>query len=306
MKKAADDQATAYYEAMHAAYEDRTAILKENFAQNFGDISTYINDFQSATGTEFDIGTYVVNGRVDVSALLKAFSEAGVIVDQTWAAVVTAMAGAGATFTVGADGNSLALDVSNLSTGGGKYYGGGSGGSKKSSADKLVERLGHGKGLYEHQIKMVQYEQTKYQNADELGNYGRMLEEEIKIEQAYLPVLESNIAALKSELSTVNTGTEDWYKLRDAILEAEEQYADVNNTIDENEKKLKENQQAILKLHTDLEEMVVGEIELRIENEKEMLDGSVSMQDIILNAVKQRYQDEWDLIKQDIDKKKEA
>ena len=217
-----------------------------------------------------------------------------------------AMAEAGATFTVGADGNSLALDVSSLKTGGGGYYGSSGGGSKKSSADKLTERLGHGQSLYEHQIKMVQYEQTKYENADELGNYGKMIEEEIAIEKAYLPVLESNIAALRSELAAVDEGSEDWYKLRDAILEAEESYADINNTIAENEKKLEENQQAILKLHTDLEEMVVGEIELRIENEKEMLDGSVSMQDIILNAIKQRYQDEWDLIKQDIDKKKEA
>ena len=304
LKRASKADAEAMIETMEMAYDEQFEILKKNFDYNFSDISDYVAQAQANTGGEFQIKDYVVNGKVNISALLKAFSDAGVIVDQTWAAVVKAMA-ASATFGVTADGDQVKLDLTNIAGTGSGYYGGG-GGSKKSSADKLVERLGHGKGLYEHQIKMVQYEQTKYENADELSNYGKMLEEELKIERAYLPVLESNIAALRNELDNVKKGSEDWYKLRDAILEAEEQYADINNTIEENEKKLEENHQAILKLHTDLEEMVVGEIELRIDAEKEMLDGSVSMQDIVLNAIKQRYQDEWDLIKQDIEKKKEA
>ena len=266
--------------------------------------------FEAANpGIEIDMGSLWVKSGYNLNAFVKMLQDLGVDISANVAALASQLSGVG----IGINGEfdeALGKFVFNTDATGLKgstsYRSGGSGGSKKSDADKLVERLGHGQSLYEHQIKMVQYEQTKYENADELGNYGRMLEEEIKIEQAYLPVLESNIAALRNELSEVKEGSEDWYKLRDAILEAEEQYADINNTIDENEKKLKENQQAILKLHTDLEEIVVGEIELRIENEKEMLDGSVSMQDIILNAVKQRYQDEWDLIKQDIDKKKEA
>jgi len=266
--------------------------------------------FEAANpGIEIDMGSLWVKSGYNLNAFVKMLQDLGVDISANVAALASQLSGVG----IGINGEfdeALGKFVFNTDAtvlkGSTSYRSGGSGGSKKSDADKLVERLGHGQSLYEHQIKMVQYEQTKYENADELGNYGRMLEEEIKIEQAYLPVLESNIAALRNELSEVKEGSEDWYKLRDAILEAEEQYADINNTIDENEKKLKENQQAILKLHTDLEEIVVGEIELRIENEKEMLDGSVSMQDIILNAVKQRYQDEWDLIKQDIDKKKEA
>lgn len=304
LKKASKDDAKAMIQTMEMAYNEQFEILKKNFDYNFSDISDYVAQAQANTGGEFQIKDYVVNGKVNISALLKAFSEAGVIVDQTWAAVVQAMA-ASATFGVTADGDQVKLDLTNIAGTGSNYYGGG-GGSKKSSAEKLVERLGHGQSLYEHQIKMVQYEQTKYENADELGNYGKMLEEELEIERAYLPVLESNIAALRNELGNVKEGSEDWYRLRDAILEAEEQYANINNIIDENEKKLEENHQAILKLHTDLEEMVVGEIELRIDAEKEMLDGSVSMQETVLNAIKQRYQDEWDLIKQDIEKKKEA
>lgn len=304
LEKASKADAEAMIQTMEMAYDEQFETLKKNFDYNFSDISDYVAQAQANTGGEFNVQDYVVNGKVNISALLKAFSEAGVIVDQTWAAVVKAMA-ASATFAVNADGDQVKLDIANIAGTGSGYYGGG-GGSKKSSADKLVERLGHGKSLYEHQIKMVQYEQTRYQNADELTNYGKMLEEELAIEESYLPVLESNLAALRDELFAVKEGSEDWYKLRDAILEAEEQYKDINNTIAENKDKLKENQQAILKLHTDLESMVVEEIELRINSEKEMLDGTVSMQDIVLNAIKQRYQDEWDLIKKDIDKKKEA
>jgi TP901 family phage tail tape measure protein len=301
LKEASKQQAELYYSTMSEAYADQASQLTTNLETNINDVlGGYMA--QLPEGHDIDLGKFVVGGVVDVSGLTKAFAESDVIVSSAWSSLISALSSLGATFTVGADGNTIQVDTTNVTK---KSYGGG-GGSKKSSADKLVERLGYGQSLYEHQIKMVQYEQTKYENADELGNYGKMLEEELDIERAYLPVLESNIAALRSELADVKEGSEDWYKLRDAILEAEEQYADINNTIDENEKKLKENQQAILKLHTDLEEMVVGEIELRIEAEKEMLDGSVSMQDIILNAIKQRYQDEWDLIKQDIDKKKEA
>jgi len=304
LKKASKADAEAMISTMEMAYSEQFEILKKNFEYNFSDISEYIAQAQANTGGEFQIKDYVVNGKVNISALLKAFSDAGVIVDQTWAAVVKAMA-ASATFGVTADGDQVKLDLTNIAGTGTGYYGGG-GGSKKSSADKLVERIGHGRELYEHQVKMVQYEQTKYENADELGNYGKMLEEQIKIEKSYLPVVEANIKALETELGNVKKGTEDWYKLRNAILDAEELYSEITNSIEENTDKLEENQQAILKLRTDLEEMVVAEIELRLEAEREQLDATVSMEDTILSAIKQRYQDEWDLIKKDIEKKKEA
>lgn len=260
---------------------------------------------------EIDLGSFVnLNGSVDISGLLNAMSQSSSVFAQQFVEFIKYLTSQGATLTATAeaDGSQMSFNWNTDGIKGGTYRGGGgrSGGSKKSDADKLVERIGHGKSLYEHQIKMVQYEQTRYQNADQLGNYGRMLQEQIKIERAYLPVLEDNIRALEDELANVEEGTEDWYKLRDAILEAEEMYADITNSITENTKKLKENEQAILKLRTDLEDMVVSEIELRLQAEEDKLSGSVSMQETILNAIKERYRDEWDLIKQDIEKKKEA
>ena len=313
LKKTFGDRAKSYVDLYRAALNDAASQLAGEADQATNDLFAKANqEMLASTGQDIiSIGNIKIGGTVDISALSNAMSGATGEWGTIFLANIKEMAEAGATLTSRIDEETgkviFGWDFGSAQIGSG-YKGsyGGSGGSKKSNADKLVERLGHGQSLYEHQIKMVQYEQTKYENADELGNYGKMLEEELKIERAYLPVLESNIAALRSELSNVKKGSEDWYKLRDAILEAEEQYADINNTIDENEKKLEENHQAILKLHTDLEDIVVGEIELRIDAEKEMLDGSVSMQNIVLEAVKQRYRDEWDLIKQDIEKKKEA
>lgn len=184
--------------------------------------------------------------------------------------------------------------------------GGGGGGSGKSAAAKLIEEQDHETTLREHIIKMIQYEETRYQNADELTNYGIMLQHEIDEEERQTKVIEQNIEALKSQMAQTSKGSDDWYSLREAILKAEESLAEMNNTIDENKKKLKENEQAILKLHTDLEQEVKGEIETRISEERDMLDGQVSMEETILEAIRNRYEEEWELMQKDIDKKKKA
>lgn len=187
-----------------------------------------------------------------------------------------------------------------------KSGGGGGGGGGKSAASKLIESQDHETTLREHIIKMIQYEETRYQNADELTNYGIMLQHEIDEEERQTKVIEQNIEALKSQMAQTSKGSDDWYSLREAILKAEESLAEMNNTIEENKKKLKENEQAILKLHTELEQEVKGEIETRISEEKDMLDGQVNMEQTILDAIKNRYEEEWELMQKDIDKKKKA
>lgn len=311
LKKATGDYAKRLSDVFRMSIQDEETQLQDELAT--ATLSMYnesASEIAKITGESIDIGTISVGGVVDISALLNAMSSSSSAFAKNFVSFIQQMSSYGATLTATTDANGENLtfkwDTSNIN--GSTYKGGygGGGGSKKSAGDKLIERQGHGHDLYEHQIKMVQFEQTRYENANELGNYGKMLEEEIKIEQAYLPVVEANINALKSELANVKQGTEEWYKLRDAILEAEELYSDISNSIDENTNKLEENQQAILKLHTDLEEMVVEEIELRLDAENEQLDATVSMEDTIFSAIKQRYQDEWDLIKEDIEKKKEA
>lgn len=184
--------------------------------------------------------------------------------------------------------------------------GGGGGGNKKSSAEKLMESQDREQTIRDHIIKMIQYEETMYKNADELTNYGIMLQHEIDEEERQVQAKQANIAALKEEIAKTEKLSDEWYELRDAIMKAEEEVKDLQNTIDENLEALKENQQAILKLHTDLEQTVKEEIENRIAREEDMLSASVEMQDIVVEAIRHRYQEEWELMQEDIDKKKEA
>lgn len=200
----------------------------------------------------------------------------------------------------------------NLNTGNKAKYqshgggGGGGGGKSESAAEKLVNRVKKGEELYSHQLKMIQYDQTKHQNAGELTMYGNELQREIDLEKAYLPALQKNINAMKSEMNSVSKGSEDWYKLREALFHAEEQYAEISNTIKDNEQKLKENREAIRQTRIALEDLLTSQIEERIKKQRDMLAGTVDMQSIILDAIRQRYQDEWDLVKKDIEKKKQA
>lgn len=198
------------------------------------------------------------------------------------------------------------FDVTSLGKGRSSSGKSGGGGGGKSKSAKLIEELKREKELLDHRVKMVRYQETKYQNADELGNYGRMLEVENEVQEDLRRIITENITKLEDQMTKVKKGSDDWYDLRKAVMEYEEELEDINNTIAENTKKLKENEQAILKLHTDLEDAIREEIETRIQDERDMLDGTVSIEDIILDAIRNRYQVEWDMLKLDIEKKRKA
>lgn len=301
LKEASKSSADFFIKSMEQELEGQTTELNDT-------ASIVLNEmWQNVRQTipeSFDLDSYIgIGGVFNVSGFLNACREAGIEIDAGWAALVANAAAHSATLRLTADGNKLSIDVSGTSA---KPKSSGGGGGGKSDADKLVDKIKKGQALYEHRVKMVQYKQTEYTNADELTNYGRMIEKEMEIEQSYLPVVQENIQKLKEQMAKTKVGSDDWYTLRDAILSAEETYEEINKTLDENKKKLEENQQAILKLHTDLEDSVTEEIKNRIQKERDMTDGAVTMQETILNAIKQRHQDEWDLIKKDIEKKKEA
>lgn len=300
LKEASKSNADFFIKSMEQELEGQTTELNNTASIVLNEMW---QDVQTSLPSDFDLSAFIgIDGTFDVSGFLAACQQAGIEMNAGFAALLANMAANKATLKLTADGSTLSVDVSGTSAKP-KSSGGGGG---KSDADKLVDKIKKGQALYEHRVKMVQYKQTEYTNADELTNYGRMIEKEMEIEQSYLPVVQENIKKLKEQMSKTKVGSDDWYTLRDAILSAEETYEEINKTLDENKKKLEENQQAILKLHTDLEDSVTEEIKNRIQKERDMTDGAVTMQETILNAIKQRHQDEWDLIKKDIEKKKEA
>ena len=183
---------------------------------------------------------------------------------------------------------------------------GGGGGGGKSAADKLLQNLKNKVTIRDHRIKMTQLQEEKYHQLGMLGNENNMIEYENTLQQEKAGTLAENITKLRSQLKVTERGSDDWQKLYEQVLKYEEELDQTNNTITANTIKMLENSSAIRKSRTDLEELVVQEIEARIQKQREMLAASVEMQDMVVDAIKQRYQDEWDLITKDLEKKREA
>ena len=190
--------------------------------------------------------------------------------------------------------------------GGGGGGGGGKGDTGKSATDIFLERVKQSQKLFEHRQKMIQYEETKYENRGEYTNLNNALGQENDLIRGYLPALQKMISRTRSQMKRVTKFSDDWYKLRDSLFECEEKYKDLNNQIEENEKKIKENIVTIADLTATVQDAIRDEIDARIELERSMLEGRVNMEDSILEAIKSRYQKEWDLVKQDIEKKQQA
>lgn len=299
LKYASAEAADMYVKTFEASLEDKTDDMETVLGTNLTEALAELNLDDSVIVPSIDLST----GAINISGFVDALNKTGDSASAAFASLVQSLASLGAEFFIDLTDHSVQVKLGGMKSSTPHSSGGGGG---KSDADKLVDKIKKGQALYEHRVKMVQYKQTEYTNADELTNYGRMIEKEMEIEQSYLPVVQENIQKLKEQMAKTKVGSDDWYTLRDAILSAEETYEEINKTLDENKKKLEENQQAILKLHTNLEDSVTEEIKNRIQKERDMTDGAVTMQETILNAIKQRHQDEWDLIKKDIEKKKEA
>ncbi len=218
-------------------------------------------------------------------------------------------AGVKAHFEITGEGDNITAKIVIDSMGSGTKSsggGGGGGGGKKSKADKLLEKQKQSTSINDHEIKMVQAQEDYYEGRSELGYYGETLQAEQTIRRRYGRRLEKQNKELHNQLKHTKRGTEEWYKLRDAIMANEEAQKENTNAIDENTRKIKENQSAIRQLRMDLEDTVRTEIETRIQQKRDMLEGRASMEQTILGIIQERYRKEWDLIKRDIDKKKEA
>ena len=188
----------------------------------------------------------------------------------------------------------------------GAKTGGGGGGGGKSAIEKLIAKLKNEMAAYEHYIKMIQYQETRYENANELTNYGKMIMMENEAQGDYINSMLNAIDQLKSKISTLKPESDDWYAARDAIMGYEEAIEEATETIKQNERKLRDIQNAIHKTVTDLEDLIRDEATNRENIRRDMLQGTVDTEDMILSAIRDRYQDEWDLIKQDIDNKRQA
>ena len=204
------------------------------------------------------------------------------------------------------DGNKVGYELVMAALGKTGTKTGGGGGGGKSKLQKLLEEWKRKLAPTDHEIKMIQAEETMYKNRGELTNYNIMLEEENRAQERYKGTLREAIADIQAQMKTLKSGSDDWYAARDAIYQYCEAIKAADQAIEDNNRTIKENQQQILKYKSDIEDALRSEYENREKIRRDMLAGTVSMEDTILEAIRERYQNEWDLIKRDIDRKRQA
>lgn len=157
-----------------------------------------------------------------------------------------------------------------------------------------------------HNRTMLGYEITKYQNNGELTNVNTLLEKDNSLIQDDIDARKKNIESLKEQLNTAGLDEDVQRTLIDAIEKEEEAIAKDTNEIKKNTKAIEENKNKIKQYEKALQDLVDAEIKKRIQEERNQLNAEVSLQNEILNTIKERYQDEWNLQKKDIEKKKQA
>ena len=189
---------------------------------------------------------------------------------------------------------------------GGGGGGGGGGGKKSNPVDDLIKNLQRQTDMYDHYLKMLEYEETKYKNRGELTILQNALGHEKNLTTAQITHQMNQIMMMQQQMAQTDMGSDEWYKLVDAIRKTEETSAAAKNRLEDIDRELKDLSNQIHKTRTDLEDVVVEEIEARIKRERDMLAGSVSMEDIILDAIRKRYEKEWELIQEDIQRKRDA
>lgn len=174
----------------------------------------------------------------------------------------------------------------------------------------FTKRSDYESGNRQHNLNMIQSEQNRYQSLNELTNYGYMLEKEQEVRQQNIDAAEEELVLLNRTKDALEeqglAGTENYLNVIELIKQREELIRSETATIEENTKKLKENQEAILKTRKDLEDTLDAEFKAREEQRKKELSARVSLENTILETIKDRYRDEWRLIQEDINKKREA
>lgn len=313
-------------EEMAKLADSMEAAANEGYLNSVGETikQRLIQGLESAANNGVDI-TQLINfkvladGQIDaseVAAVAKSLQDAGLAELANYAGLVGTLAlkihENGEEITVETVLNALkGATVTGALNNTGAYHGGGGGGGgggnkEKSATDKLLQNVKNRITIADHRIKMTQLQEQKYNQLGMLSNENNMIEYENTLQKDKASRLSKNIVDLRNQLKTVDRGSDDWQKLYEQILKYEEELDQTNNTITANTLKIQQNNSAIRKARTDLEDLVVQEIEARIQKQREMLSASVEMQDTILEAIRQRHQEEWDLIKKDLEKKREA
>ena len=146
---------------------------------------------------------------------------------------------------------------------------------------------------------------SKYQNKGELTNVNTLIEQENTFRKDRVAVIQDEIEQLQKEQTLYAKGSKEEKRIVEQIKKREEAIASENTQIDKNNKLYDENVKKIMQIRKAIEDSVDKELEAEKKRNREILAANVSMQNTIVDLLRKRLQDEWNLKKKDIEKEKE-
>ena len=188
----------------------------------------------------------------------------------------------------------------------------------RASYDRM--RFDYAKQSYErissraqHELNINKYASSYYKNRGELSMYGNSLnnerstmEDQLSNISEYIKTLKKLQKDSKSIEGTAYMDEELYENITQEIMKQEEEYDKLIIELDKLNEEIEKNKEAIRQVTMALENAIDKEIKNRIQKQKNQLAAEINLQNEILNVIKQRYNDEWNIIKADIEKKKQA
>lgn len=296
------------------------AWLQSNTVAASSMLNVLANSLSKATGVRFTTSNYISElQRLQTSA------------DQTTVSLATMMAQiiSLANVSVGEDGTfnvdsfkPPTINISSSSSGGGGGGGGSSSSSRSVSEEiqKMLDQMEGAKEIADHRREMAQLAQEYHESRDELQGVILYLEREKAMVEQSSATLEGYVSQLEAQMNTqkqiIASNKEGSKAYNQAMIDLEalqqqhQEYSQelMQNKIDIEELNdaIKEQQDAIRDMEIELRDLINQAIEDREDLEERMLEGTIEVENAILEILTKRYEEERDQILELADLRREA
>ena len=283
-------------------------------------LNVLANSLSKATGVRFTTSNYISElQRLQTSA------------DQTTVSLATMMAQIISLANVSVDEDGTfnvdsfkppTINISSSSSGGGGGGGGSSSSSRSVSEEiqKMLDQMEGAKEIADHRREMAQLAQEYHESRDELQGVILYLEREKAMVEQSSATLEGYVSQLEAQMNTqkqiIASNKEGSKAYNQAMIDLEalqqqhQEYSQelMQNKIDIEELNdaIKEQQDAIRDMEIELRDLINQAIEDREDLEERMLEGTIEVENAILEILTKRYEEERDQILELADLRREA
>lgn len=214
---------------------------------------------------------------------------------------------------------------SKKSGGGGRGGGGSSGGSsgtgnEMSEVEKMLDLMDQIEKIQNHKREMMKLAQSYHEGRGEIQGVILYLEQEKEIIDQNnatlrdnLSRIEAQIEAKKREVNSLDKSTDEYKQaasdlkaLQDAHMDYSQQLLQNQIDIDNLNDAIKEQHNIIREMEIELRETILQAIKDREELNERMLQGTINVENEILEILKERYEQERDMILEASEEKKAA